>query len=70
MGKQIRSIVVIFCILIVSVLAHATDSGDGNDNGLKIEPISFTILNPDNHEVIGHAEYKIENRNGRIAGLG
>ena len=66
MGKKIKPAAVIFCILIVSALAHATDRGHGNDDGPKIEPISFTILDPDNHEVIGHAEYKIENRNNRI----
>jgi hypothetical protein len=65
MGKQIRFAMIIFCILIVSALAHATDSGPGKD-GFKIEPVSFTILDPDSHEVIGHAKYKIEHLNSRI----
>jgi hypothetical protein len=65
MGKQIKSATIVCGILIVSVLAHATDSGPGKD-GFKIEPVSFTILNPDSHEVIGHAEYKSEYLNSRI----
>jgi hypothetical protein len=66
MGKQIRSAMIIFCILIVSALAHATDRGRGNAESPKIELVSFTILDPDSHEVIGHAKYKIERLNSRI----
>jgi hypothetical protein len=66
MGKQITSAMIIVCILIISVVAHASDSGAGNSDGLKIEPVSFTILNPDSHEVIGHAEYKSEYLNSHI----
>jgi hypothetical protein len=65
MGKRITSAMIFFCILIVSVLAHATDSAPGRD-GSKIEPVSFTILDPDSHEVIGHSDYKIEYLDGRI----
>jgi len=66
MGKQIRFAMIIFCILIVSALAHATDRGRGNAESPKIELVSFTILDPDSHEVIGHAKYKIEHLNSRI----
>jgi hypothetical protein len=66
MGKQIRSAMIISCILIVSALAHATDRGRGNAESPKIEQVSFTILDPDSHEVIGHAKYKIEHLNSRI----
>jgi len=66
MGKQIRSAMIIFCILIVSALAHATDRGRGNAESPKIEQVSFTILDPDSHEVIGYAKYKIEHLNSRI----
>ena len=66
MGKLIRSAMAVWSILIVSVLAHAADSTGGNGEGIKIEPVSFTILNPDNHQVIGRAQYKSENRNGRM----
>jgi hypothetical protein len=62
MGSQVKSAIIIFCVLIVGALAHATDRGHGNDDGFKIVPVSFTILNPDSHEVIGHAEYKSEHR--------
>lgn len=66
MGKQIRSAMIIFCILIISALAHATDRGRGNAESPKIEQVSFTILDPDSQEVIGHAKYKIEHLNSRI----
>jgi hypothetical protein len=66
MGKQIRSAMIISCILIVSALAHATDRGRGNAESPKIEQVSFTILDPDSQEVIGHAKYKIEHLNSRI----
>jgi hypothetical protein len=66
MGKPITSATIIFGILIVSVLAHGAGSRGSNNNGPKIEPVSFTILNPDNHKVIGHAEYKSEYLNRRI----
>jgi hypothetical protein len=65
MGKQIRSAMIIFCILIVSAL-DATDRGRGNAESPKIELVSFTILDPDSQEVIGHAKYKIEHLNSRI----
>ena len=70
MGKRFRTAVIILGSLIVSAAAHAAGSPGANDAPLKIEPISFTILNPDNHEVVGHAEYKIENLDGRILVLG
>jgi hypothetical protein len=60
MDKQIRSALIVFCVLLVSVLARATVNGSS-------KPISFTILDPDNHEVIGHAEYRSEDLDGRIA---
>lgn len=66
MGKQIKFAMTVLCVLVVSALAHATDRGRGNADGPKIEPVSFTILDPDSHEVIGHAEYKIEHLNSRI----
>ena len=66
MGKQIRFAMIIFCILIVSALAHATDRGRGDAESPKIEQVSFTILDPDSHEVIGHAKYKIEHLKSRI----
>jgi hypothetical protein len=66
MGKSIESAMIIFCILIVSATARATERGQGNDVGLEIEPVSFTILDPDSHEVIGHAEYKVEHLNSRM----
>jgi hypothetical protein len=66
MGKQIRFAMIIFCILIFSALAHATDRGRGNAESPKIELVSFTILDPDSHEVIGHAKYRIEHLKSRI----
>ncbi len=66
MGKKIKFAMVIFCILIVSAMAHATDRERSVAEGSKSEPISFTILDPDSHEVIGHAEYRIERRSSRI----
>jgi hypothetical protein len=66
MGKLIGSAMAVFSILMVSVLVHAADSVAGKGDGIKIEPVSFTILNPDNNQVIGRAQYKTENRNGRI----
>jgi len=56
----------VFIFLIVSVLAYAADNAAGKADGIKIEPVSFTIQNPDNHQVIGRAQYKTEDRNGRI----
>ena len=62
MDKLIVSAMAVSSILIFGALAHAAGNGDA----IKIEPVSFTILNPDNHQVIGRAQYKSENRNGRM----
>jgi hypothetical protein len=65
MRNLFKFAVVIFCVMIVSVLARASEGRPGKDL-VKTEPVSFTILDPDSHQVIGHAEYKIERLNGRI----
>jgi hypothetical protein len=55
MGIESRTTGIILCSLLASlvagVVAHAAGSPDPKGAPLKVEPISFTILNPDNHEV-------------------
>jgi hypothetical protein len=65
MRKLLKVAAVILCVMMVSVLARATQSRPGKD-GPKIEPVSFTILDPDSHQVIGHAEYRSEHLDSRI----
>jgi hypothetical protein len=55
------------CILPASFVAAATADGGLNRLDRQGTPANFTILDPDNHQVIGHGEYRSETSNGRMA---